>query len=259
MFYKKRRYQRKPRKVVKKRYPRKRVSASVKKYVNRIVHRNIENKSVVTCLANQAILTGTGGTAFYINLCPQISQGPGSNGRLGDTVTFRKCVIRGLVNLLPYSALVNFSLPVRVRIMLLSSKQQMNAVTSGIAPSFSNLFQINGSEQGFYGDVRDTLLDINKASWILHAQKTFNLSPTIANCGGFAATSTVWADNSKMQLPFYFDFSKHLKLARFDDGSNYITNKNLYIVITAVAADGGSGTTQGCECHYNIRWDYEDA
>lgn len=258
MFYRKRRFQRRPikgRKIVARKGKRG-VTRAVKSYVKRLIHKNIENKIVIDNAANQGITTATVGQAvYYIPLVPSIGQGPAGNGRIGNEVRVRKAWIKGYVNLLPYNITTNPTLPLRVRMFLVSSKMQNMAANNGAPPPTTDFFQSGaGQNSPFVGNMLDIVRSVNTDNWTLHAQKNIELGLT-AQYGTFGG----YADNSKFTAPFYFNFAKHLGRVKFDDGGNYSTNKSLFLFIQVVAADGSSSAYISAEEHHNIRYEYEDA
>lgn len=263
MFYRKRRYQRKPvkgKKRVARKGAKRVVSRAVKTYVKRILHKNIENKIVIEGNSNIPVITASAGTPpFYLNLCPSIAQGAAGNGRIGNEVRVVKAWTKGYINLLPYNVSSNPCQPVRVRMFLVSSKSQNAAAISGVPPSHSDFFQSGaGQNAPFVGNMLDMVRTVNTDNWVLHAQRNLELGFTSASGTGYYATNSI-PDNSKFTLPFYFNFAKILNKIKFDDGGNYATNKNLYLFIQAVDAAGTYLTQQSCEIHFNTRWEYEDA
>ncbi|AYP28736.1 MAG: putative capsid protein [Cressdnaviricota sp.] len=260
MFYRKRRYQRKPvkgkKRVARKGAKRVAVSKAVKTYVKAQIHRQVENKVITDYQINQTIVTANSVTApYYVPLTPMIAQGVASNGRIGNVVTVVKGWIKGYVNLLPYNVTTNPTLPLRVKLWLCSERSSNAAATLNQLPGVSDFFQnVNGLNGNFQGNMLDILRSPNTDNWIIHATKTMELGLT-AQYGTFGG----YADNSKFQLPYFFNFKKHLGKCKFDDGSNYITNRNLFLIIQCVAADGSLAAYQSAENHYTIRWEYEDA
>ena len=134
-MYKKRNYRRK---AAPKRKYRKRVykKSSFASKVKKVIHRMAENKLLSGYAANQSIAWAgsvTNPTSF--KLAPAVTQGSGSNQRVGNSIKIVKGVVRGYVNLKPYSATNNpFDYPVYVK-MWVCRRQTTNPTVTGISPN----------------------------------------------------------------------------------------------------------------------------
>lgn len=255
------------RKGIRKRVYRKRKGAStckvskcVRKYVRNAIHRNIENKVMTSLGANQSIITaGTSNTPFFVNLLPSPSQGTGHAGRIGNEIRLTKAYIQGRINLLPYNATTNpNSVPVLVKMWLISNKINNNP-SMAVLSTFTTFFDTGNVNSTFQSNPLDMILSPNKDAWTVYKTKSLKLGVASISATG-PVTSNGYYDNSSMSVPFSFSISQHVKNLKFDDTSQFATNRNLYLLIQAVAADGtNSSALTLCECHYSIRWEYEDA
>lgn len=260
-------------KVYVKRYPKKmkskvsrkksvkKVSPSLKSYIKKQIHNNMENKVILGYAVNQTITTASASNPFTIqNLLPTIAQGTGHSSRIGNEITIRSAYVSGYVNLLPYNAVTNpLSTPVMVKMWLCSSKTvNTNLISStDISTSF---FEINNGSVGFQGNMLDMILTPNRDSWTIYATKKFELGATYASTNGGVGTGGYF-DNSKMSIPFYFNYGKYFKRAlKYNDTlTNIPTNRNLFLVIQAVYADGSATAVSIAECHYQFRINFEDS
>lgn len=243
--YRKRRFVRKPKMASK---PS--VSLAVKKYVKRTFHHNVENKTQQYIGLNQSISPLTG---YTLNILPQLSQSTSQVGRIGNEVNVTKGVIRGLVNLLPYNSVTNPLCIQRVRIMVLSMKDDNSGTLST-----TGIWQYGNSALDLQANLGDTMYCINKDKFVKYYDKTFALgSPSQSSLTNNLAGQHF--SNDKFQIPFYFDFSKHLKSKlKFNDSTSICTNRNMFLWITSVNADGSATAVTPAEAHVFLDLSFED-
>lgn len=262
-MYRKRSFRRPRRKILRRRAGKKgSVSTKIKKYVNRVIHRNIENKEFLSYGANQSIICASATTPSGIALIPAISQGGSVNNRIGDAVRLRRGVIRGYVNIKEYNATTNpYSAPYWIKIWICRNLQYAGQIPQN-SLDYSTFFRTGGSNIAFQGNMLDMCLPVNEELWKVEATKTFRVGATYASATGPVGSNSYF-DNSHMSVPFYFNYSKYTKkLLKFNDGSNsnLCTNHNLYFIVQAVYADGSTaGSIVPAEFHYTNRFEYEDA
>lgn len=218
------------------------VSHCVKKYVKREIHRNIENKEIITYTSNQTLNTGTAGAAMTnFGLIPSISQGTANNARIGDAIRIRRGTVTGTVHLKPYDATMNpRPMPVYVKIWtvrLLSTKTQLSALTSGATDYF---FKGNGTNLPPQGNLLDLDLPINQEKYrVLGRPRIVRLGVTGWSTLGPAYTQS-WYDNSSMTARFSFNWGKYTrKMLKFsEEEGGYCTTDNCYLVFQSVYANG---------------------
>lgn len=252
---------RRPRRV--KRSSRTSVSKATKKYVKRAIHTSIENKVVVINQANNAITTAlTGVQAPYsINCIPAINTGAEQGERQGVVITPRVCTLKGFINLRPYNATTNPYAPIKVKMWLASYKIfNRNAATLQLA-DFNRFFEAGNSTVGFQGNLLDMVLPHNKSDWIIYETRSINLGTTSTSASHSGAG--VSYDASRFSVPFSINVGKHLKqkLNYDDTDASRPTNRNMFLFVQAVAAEGtnGGSTFIPCEIHYSHRFEFEDA
>lgn len=238
------------------------VSKRVKSYVKKAIHSNIENKSKVTYLANQPVLTAeTGVVPFSINCIPPVAQGNEQGERVGNVIKPVANWIRGFVNLKPHNELTNPYMPIKVKMWLCSYKiLNRNAATLNAA-DFDRFFEEGNNTVPFQGNMLDMLLPVNKMDWTVYETRTINLGSTSTSTA-FTSAGFVY-DNSRFSVPFSFNVQKHLKTKlTYDDlSSSRPTNRNMYVIVQAVSAEGSSGGSlyTTCEVHYSHHFEFEDA
>ena len=237
------------------------VAPSVKTYVNRVIARNTENKVHIIYGSNVSITTAAGGTVpTSVNCLPVLGTGVGSFQRIGDEIKIKKAAIKGYINLLPYAAITNpLSTPIYVKMWLCSSKI-VNTSSLSSTDIGTQFFDTGSIAAGFQGNMLDMTLSNNLNNWKIHAQRTVQLGATSVSSTGQVGSGGYF-DNSKMSVPFYFNWAKYMKskLKYNDSATNVITNKNLFLAFQAVNADGSSSAINVAEFHYSQRIEYEDA
>lgn len=239
-----------------------RVSTAVKQYVSKAIHSNAENKVYISYTSNQALnVLGVAASVYGNNavyLLPQLSQGAGQGVKTGNEIKIRKAVVRGFVNLLPYNATSNpLSTPVHVKMWLVSFKTINSGLSTAI--NYANFFETGNLSASFQGNLLDMCFSQNKDLITVYKTKRFELGATYASTGGQVGTGGYF-DNSRMSIPFYFDYSKHFRgtLKYNDTATNVPENRNCWLITQVVMADGSTSTLQPAEYHWNIRVEYED-
>lgn len=218
------------------------VSVPIKRYVNRALSRHIEKKRyIVSGNAINTIKTsqGTVGGTTYLPLLPRLNQGNRAYERVGNYVTVTSGSIEGWIALRPYSATLNTFQPCIVKMWLCSQKVANSATLD--ATSFTNFFDIASTSQAMVGASPDLVLPINKQDWVLWDSKIVYLGDSTPTTT-FSPTATAATDGSAMYTaPFKFKYPKScLKKLAYDDTTTDCTNKNLFLIFQAVAADGST-------------------
>lgn len=239
--------------------PRGRVSLATKKYVKAAIHKQIENKVIVSNLANQSLPTALIGTdPWHLNLLPLISEGAEQGERSGVVVTPRRCVIKGFVNLKPYNASTNPHQPIKLKMWLLSYKLANRNAATFASGTFDEFFEGGNSAFPFQGNMLDMILPVNRQQWTVHSQRMINLGSTYGSTG----SGSIVHDNSRFSVPFSFNVGKYLKTKlKFDDtDTDRCTNRNMWLVVQAVSAEGSTGIAYvTSEIHYAYEFQFEDA
>lgn len=249
-----------PRRVYKKKVSS---SGSFAKRVKKVITGFAEKKQTTTCQVNSSITTAdTSVLISYIPLCPSISQTAAENGRVGNQIRVSYGQIAGYINMLPQS-LNNTFANLKVRLFLVSMKNR-NTTTSfneSLTTADLQTFFDNGANGvPFQGTMFDILSEVNKEQWTLHAQKTLTLSLGGSNTTYPITTSPISGSGSYQQF-FKFNYGKHLGKLIYNDsvGSQFPTNKNLYLFMQAVSSDGSSRQAGPvAEAHYKIDTRYTD-
>lgn len=253
-YYRKRKYIRR-RRIIRRRP----VSGAVKRYVKKIIHSNIENKTKMNYAANQTITTGDSVTSTY-PLLMNIVQGTGEADRIGNSIKCVKGQMKVCVNLKPYSTTSNPNAqPTWVRVMVLRDLRTTGQLATMDATAWGNLFRTNNTTVGIQGNPLDTVLGINTDFFRVCYNSVFKLG--IGNHISGPTNPSSYFDNSPAAKQLTINWGKFCKKQlKFTEGINYPSNDNLYIVFTACAADGTASSTKDLiEIHYANYQHFEDA
>lgn len=237
-------------------------SRSFTKAVKRVIHRMAENKILSSYGANQTLnYAGSITNPTYLNLTPTPSVGASVQQRIGNQIRVVKGRVNGFVNVRPYDGTQNTQpAPVMIKMWLCKRVSYNNAV-GGVpgTTDFSNFFQAGSTSVGFQSNMLDMTLRSNSEYWTVYARKTVTLQNSYY-AGSTAPTTTILGSAYKVHAPFSFSFANHLGLCKYNDGSTYPNNKELFLVFQPVYADGSSSvsTLNLAEVHYNIEWQFED-
>lgn len=263
-FYnRKRRYSTRTRKYRGRGAKKCKVSHCIKKYVKREIHRNIENKEVLTYTSNYTLVTGTSGSQMTnFPLIPTLSQSTANNGRIGDAVRIRRGIVSGTVHLKGYDASTNpRPMPVYVKMWVVRTFP-IQAQGASIGTTYTDaLFKGNGANLPPQGNLLDLDLPINQEKFrVLGRPRIVRLGVTGNGTLG-PANSASWFDNSSMTARFSFNWGKYTKkLLKFSEEDNYCTNDNCYLIFQTVYANGEEADGyQICQASYVNTMVFEDA
>lgn len=237
------------------------VSKTIKKYVKRAIHRQIENKNYRSYAANVAVPTGVTGTdpLFNINLIPQVAQGTDQDERVGNNIKCVNGMFRGYINLLPHSSETG-NMPCWVRMWLVSYKVEHPQTAAMGNAYFNNFFEDGATTVGPQGTMLDMLFPVNKHQWVVHEERKFRLGTTSSSVDIGGAIG-VQHDASNFSKQFRFNYGQYCKQTlEYKDSLSFPLNRNFFVLIQVVSADGSTGTNHiKAEIHYVNQFDYEDA
>lgn len=243
------------------------VSKVVKRYVKNTIHKQIENKEIIDYFANNTLQTLASGVNTGVccrQLLPLPAQGSASNQRTGVQLKVVRGVIKGHINIKPYDVATNpVGTPLLGKIWIFRDLNisGTQAISSGSYTTyFDDFFKGSGTNLPFQGNPLDMSLPINDQKFRVLATKTFQIGAT-SNTSTGPVGSGGYFDNSKMSVPFYFNWGKFCKKQlKYPDYGTYPINMNCYIVCQVVRADGtSSGSYQMAEWHAVNYIKYEDA
>lgn len=276
MPYIRRKYRRRPRigrKARKTNYRKKSLLKSrpfkvaVKRVINRYAENKFWQKQPVQNYTLPAAITGptsaTSVNPYCVNLLPEISQGTGNSGRIGNQISIVKNTIKGYINLLPYDATTNLGLaPVAVKIYIFSVKNFTQFTGDMGYANWTQFFRVNNSDTGFYGSMLDMLQTVNTDLYTLHTTRTFQLSNNYVQVGSAAV---IRSPSGVVSQKFSIDLTKYVKALKYDDNSSLRpTNKSLCMAVQVCSANGVTNSytvgqqDQLAEIHYIQECEYQD-
>lgn len=235
-----------------------RVTPSIRTFVRKAIEKQAEKKHCVTYASNQPITTAAATTPFGLYLSPVIAQGGGDGQRIGNRIKLLSSHLKIAINLLPYNATTNpLPPPLYVRVMVVTFIRQ-NTNLASVTDADTALFEVNSGTVGCQGTVLDTTLPINDQSYKVWYDKVVKLGST-----GTSATTPVssgaYFDMSEMSCLLEIPINNLGTYVYADTTSNVPRNKNTFLFLQPVTADGqaGGGYVMA-ECHYTILSEYTD-
>lgn len=232
------------------------VSMSVQKYVKRILHKEIENKSP-TPISGQDVsivpITNTisWGTLIGLSDVWQIPQGVGQGNRLGDKLKPTKWYLRGFIHNNSATAV-----PAVVKMFVFRQKMTYESPAGAAFTGPVDFFQYGSSTVGPANNYQDLLREVNKDKYILYTTRSFKIAPA----GSAGNTNNDFSTVGKFKV----DLIKYAKrVLTYNDAVNTPLNSGLYVCF-ALAEYGGTTKTvwaagEAPQISYDIIAEYEDA
>jgi len=253
------------RRVVRK--PRANVSKSVKKYVKRAIHKQIENKSVqINSGANfGSVLQNTTMNAYpmapltgYWSIAQGITQGT----RVGNQIRTRKCYLNYVLRPTIYDAVTNPNpAPCEVQLML-GYVKNTPCFVPGVS-DINQLFQSGAAVAAPVGSLRDIISVINKDYWVIKKRWTHKIGYGSSEGSGSLGNYEFFMNNDfKYNVVKRLDITKYLPAVyQFNDATATLTSKNLFFMFQSVLGNGNISnvnvTTANIE--FWIDYHFEDA
>lgn len=252
-----------------------RPSLAIKRFVEKAIHRQIENKGVsqsaaktMANISNVAnfqsgnmwqLTPSSASNSFYT-----ITQGTGAGQRIGNQVKLRSAIFKFVLYPQVYNAVSNpVPKPLDIIMYILSGKRSVLANTcSDLTTIFtSNCYKLGSSSTSMLGNLYDVVSYINSDVLQLHYKRVFKLGPSNAQlqAGAVAGHSN---NDYKYNIVRSLNITKYLpKTLTFDDANNNSTSKQVFAVFCPVNADGTGIASSGfpCSMYAAIDVTYEDA
>jgi len=244
------------------------VSVSVKNYVKRALHTQIENKSIQInpgALSFGNVLESPDFNAYPmapLALYWTIPQGTGQGARVGNEIKTRKCYLSYVLRPTQYDAGTNPApQPTMVRMMLGYVKN-----TPSFAPisgDINQLFDAGSTSAAPIGTLKDLVSVYNTDYWTIKKTWTHKLGYANNSGTGAFATAQFFANNDfNLNVLKRLDITQYMpKTCVFNDTSATTNTKNLFFMFYAVASNGAtfSNVTLPVNIDYWIDYIYEDA
>lgn len=195
-----------------------------------------------------------------------IVQGTNSGQRIGNKVTIRKCKLSICFSPAAYDALTNFApTPQLLRVMICQIKPGFDNDSSGLQTVLDNYQFETGtnSSQGFTGTMSDIVYKYNPEAIRVVKQKTFKvgLQTTYGQSGSSSGQEGYFANNDfKLMNRLEWDITKLLpKQVQWEDnsGSTACINRQYWLVMAPVDADGRTGTNLVRPVRFWLRYSFQ--
>lgn len=254
-----------------KRKPKAKVPDTIKQYVKRTIHSQIENKQAnvigdntisswfgdvnMTCLPLMPVPFGTPAGGIHIN------QGVGQSDRVGNTIRTRNLVFKYILSPLPYATPLTPE-PQPQEVKLFFGYLKKNRMTFPDVATFNNLYQFGNTSTSPFNNLWDVQMNVNT--------DLFHICKSIRHKVG----NSVYTDFAGIKPQNYYsnnDFKLNCsntvvltpylnKVLKFDDTSG-VCDSGLYVWMTAVNADGTDSVfnTATVRIQWTLVYEYEDA
>lgn len=249
------------------------VSQSVKQYVKRIVHDQIENKVTIFSELQEPAYNYLNNSANFlvsnvVALLPTtayksvaIAQGTGQGNRIGNKIKPVKYHLDMIFNVAQYSATINpFPEPQDIRIMVFKMR---NGVTlaSDLSSSF---FQSGNTAYGLTGFLTDVIDCPNKDTKIMYKDFMIKVGWQIFTATGTQPTFSGIPNNDyKINQKVRINLMPFVpKTWVFDDTTAIALNDDIYVIWQCVNAPGTAAEATDdymTFTNYNLCLEYEDA
>jgi len=253
-------------KIQKKKSAPKGVSTAIAKYVKKVIHKNIENKTVSDknylafdnyiaqpAMNVQPLMPGT--TTLVI------PQGTGQSERVGNTINTRKLLLKYTIYPVTQDQGLNPQ-PQPKEVIIWIGYLRNNRLKQPDAVDFTKLFQDGNTASSPVGNLWDCQLPINQD--LFHVCKTFRHklgNAVYTDYSGIKPYNYYINNDFKLNCNKTVDLTKYLnKVIKFDD-TTVICDTGLYMWCTAVNAGGTTETDAiySVGMNWTLRFDYEDA
>lgn len=241
------------------------VSAGVKRYVKRELHKNIENKLVVdsSTIDFAAYLANIDLAVRAIGPTPStlpIPQGSGQGERTGSTIRTRKLMLKYIIHPNPQDAATQPQ-PVPQDVCVWIGFLKNNRLKQPDLADFSNFFQNGSTSQAPNSNLYDMLLPENLDLFHICKKIRHKIGNSVYTDYTGIKPSNYYTNNDyKLNVARSIDCTKYInKVLKFND-SSVQPDTGLYMWMTAVPADGQTGyQDKVVRMSYTLRYEYEDA
>jgi len=256
---------RKKRGFTKKRSYKKRggVSSSIKRYVKRTIHSNIENKVEILTGGNEYLYPYvTNGNIFTKTCIPytNITQGTGMD-RIGNVIKTRSCMFSYIIFENQYDAVFN-PIPRPQDVLVFFGKLKNSKPTAPTITEYAKLFQGGDTSVAPVSLPLDMVQSVNKDLFTVFKVFRHKVGYSINTNSGANVAAASYANNDyKISVTNKVNCTKWCpKTLKFNDTTNIPTNDGLYMWAMCSNADGTVATaSRPLFISYNVTYFYEDA
>lgn len=209
------------------------MAKEVKKIVNRVLDRKLEDKHIIWQLDNLTVHNSAISSADVVPIVQQIAQGSGSEQRIADRISPKYLRVSGVVSLKDSNSTTLDYHPITVRVMAFRQNDVVVG-SSSTSVDTSNLIRDTAGGTGsrqFTGLTSDLMLPINDDKFIKIFDRQFTLAPQFAS-----GVVTVPMPNYQRKYSFRVKLPKQLK---YDAGTgNWANNFAPFMAVGYAYADG---------------------
>jgi len=253
-----------------------RLSPAMRKAIQSVMSRNIENKSRQANYRMNLQYAQPSATALPFNglfpLTPydsagtpaastiQIIQGTGQGHRIGNVIKTKYATLKGVIAPLPLNGSTNPTpAPMEVCMWIFKLKDLRNGNQLITAQDNINtqFFQSGNSTAGVTGQLFNIIQAINQDNIQLYYKRVFKIGFAAGQSGGSIANNDFHYNRK-----FSINITKYLpKTIKFDDNVEMPSVNHVYCYIAPFKADGDvdTGALNGATCDWEINYVYEDA
>lgn len=225
----------------------KRVPVSVKKYVNKAINKNVENKLEQFTSQNNIISSYAYNTSLFVQSCipyNQILQGVGQGDRIGNTIRPRSVYFNYVLHPIPYAAVGN-PLPIPQDVMIFFGKVKNSRALQPNSADFAKLWQVGDSSRAPFSTTLDMIQDINKDWFTVYKIMRHKVGTALYTGTGNQAGQQYYSNNDyKYNVIRRVNITKYIpKVIKFNDSTAQNTNDGLWMWAMCVNADGSINST----------------
>jgi len=243
------------------------VSSAVKTYVNRTIHRQIENKNVQL---NSSTSFGNILQSPTLNVAPLtpyagallISQGTGSANRTGNEVKTRRVMLKYCLYPKGYNAVSNTT-PRPMYIQMWLGYVKNSSGLKPIASDFDQLYNYNNTVNPVLGQLFDLNQTHNTDYWTIKKYWIHKVGYAVNASSGSDGNNANYANNDfPYSVVKKLDITKfYPKTLKFNDTSTTISGAGLFFFFQGITANGD--TLAASQLPLNLQWqlgvEFEDA
>ena len=242
-----------------------RVNTAVKRYVNKTIHKNIENKIVEKQALGATVTDYAFAPSLLVDsLIPYslISQGTGQGDRIGNQIRTRKLLFKYVLTPNKYDATVNPG-PIPQDVIIMFGKVKNSRPQQPISTDFAKLYQLGDSVVAPNSTLLDLVRDVNKDWFTVYKICKHKIGYQAVNYSGASLPNEGFANNDyKFNVIRTLDLTKYCpKNIKFNDTTSQPTNDGFWMWAMCVNADGTANVTNSVPAlmTYVISYSYEDA
>lgn len=270
MAYRRKFIRRPRRKIMRRRKVTKKPSKFLKKTIQSMISKNIEDKVAFHSTGTSLTYFNSGidSNADLMQVLPSVTNGSTEQHRIGDTIKAKTLVIKGYIQLQKDQTFGDVANKrIAVRLMCFGSKRfkdwsSWQALFGGTYSSA--LLQRGSSTVGFAGYINDLWTPMNTEEYTKYYDRVFYLSQDyVAQQTGSTTPTTTWSQDISKGIKFFtIRIPVKGKLLRYDNiTGSYPTNWSCGLALGYAHLDGSAPDvleTRVGMC-YDVNFTYEDA